>query len=137
MKRYLASVLIAVLMVGLITWEARAQAQKAEAHVAAAKEAMSPKTPDPLHLHTFDAMFRLICTQPNPNARPPAVGPGEADEQAKLIPTPPEEWYVPPAKVFDNLYCIGTKNESTWALTTSAGIILLNTNFDWVTPYLI
>ncbi len=37
MKRYLASVLIAVLMVGLITWEARAQAQKAEAHVAAAE----------------------------------------------------------------------------------------------------
>ncbi len=112
-------------------------AATAEAHVAAAREAMSPKTPDPLHLHTFDAMFRLICTPPNPNARPPAVGPGEADEQAKLIPTPPEEWYVPPAKVFDNLYYIGTKNESTWALTTSEGIILLNTNFDWVTPYLI
>ena len=42
-----------------------------------------------------------------------------------------------PAKVFDNLYFIGTQTESTWALTTSKGIILLNTNFPWVTPDLV
>jgi metallo-beta-lactamase class B len=35
------------------------------------------------------------------------------------------------------LYYIGTKTESTWALTTSDGIILINTNFDWVTPELL
>jgi metallo-beta-lactamase class B len=40
-------------------------------------------------------------------------------------------------KVFDNLYFIGTQSESTWALTTSKGIILLNTNFPWVTPELV
>jgi metallo-beta-lactamase class B len=65
------------------------------------------------------------------------VGPGESDEKAKLVPTPRDKWYVPPVKVFDNLYFIGTQTESTWALTTSAGIILLNTNFDWVTPELL
>jgi metallo-beta-lactamase class B len=54
-----------------------------------------------------------------------------------LIPTPREKWYAPPAKVFDNLYYIGTKTESTWALSTSEGIILINTNFDWVTPELL
>src|ERR1022692_752221 len=42
-----------------------------------------------------------------------------------------------PMKVFDNLYFIGTQTESTWALTTSKGIILLNTNFPWVTPDLL
>jgi metallo-beta-lactamase class B len=109
----------------------------AEAHVAAAKAAEVPKTPDPEHLHTFDALFNLICRQPNPAARQPAVGPGESDELAKTKATPRDEWYVPPAKVFDNLFYIGTKNESTWALTTSAGIILLNTNFDWVMPELL
>src|SRR5260370_39776392 len=81
-----------------------------------------------------------MCAEPEPGARPQPVGkdvPLEAGEAAKLISTPREKWYAPPAKVFDNLYYIGTKTESTWALTTSAGIILLNTNFDWVTPDLL
>jgi metallo-beta-lactamase class B len=109
----------------------------AEKHAAAAKALEPPKAADPMHLHTFDALFNLICRQPNPAARPPRVGPGESDELAKTKPTPRDEWYVPPARVFDNLYYIGTKTESTWALTTTQGIILLNTNFDWVMPELL
>jgi metallo-beta-lactamase class B len=132
-----ALVIGAVVMAGSVTAHLGAQAEKAKAHLAAAKALVLPKTPNPKPWQNFDAMFRLICTQPRAGARIPAVGPGPSDEQAKMIPTPPEEWYVPPVKVFDNLYFIGTKTESTWALTTSAGIILLNTNFDWVTPYLI
>jgi metallo-beta-lactamase class B len=137
MKRYWASGLCSVFMAGLTATDARAQAQAAQAHVAAAKEAVSPKSASPKPWQNFDALFRLICTQPRQGGRPPAVGPGEPDEQAKLVPTPREKWYVPPAKVFDNLYYIGTQTESTWALTTSAGIILLNTNFDWVMPDLL
>src|SRR5262245_60986864 len=110
---------------------------EAEAHAAAAKAVEAPKAADPKHMHTFDALYNLICRQPNPAARPPRVGHGESDELAKTKPTPRDEWYVEPAKVFDNLYYIGTKTESTWALTTSQGIILLNTNFDWVTPDLL
>jgi metallo-beta-lactamase class B len=34
---------------------------------------------------------------------------------------------VEPAKVFDNLYFLGIPNVSAWALTTSAGIIVLDT----------
>jgi metallo-beta-lactamase class B len=127
----------AVVMAGSWGPRAHAQTDKAQSHLAAAKALVLPKTTNPKPWQNFDAMFRLICTQPRAGARQPAVGPGPSDEQAKMIPTPPEEWYVPPVKVFDNLYFIGTKTESTWALTTSAGIILLNTNFDWVTPYLI
>ncbi len=137
MKRYWTSVMCTILTVGLMTTDARAQAQAAQAHVATAKEAASPKSASPKPWQNFDALFRLICSQPRQGGRPPAVGPGEPDEQAKLVPTPREKWYVPPAKVFDNLYYIGTQTESTWALTTSAGIILLNTNFDWVMPDLI
>ena len=34
--------------------------------------------------------------------------------------------YADPAKVFDNLYFVGTKIHSAWALTTSQGIILID-----------
>ncbi len=103
MSRYRASVLSAVVIAGVMTLDARAQAQTAEAHVAAAKAASSPKTADPQPWQKFDALFRLICGQPRPNARPQAVGPGESDELAKTVATPREQWYVPPAQVFDNL----------------------------------
>jgi metallo-beta-lactamase class B len=42
-----------------------------------------------------------------------------------------ETWYADPAKVFDNLYFVGGKVHSSWALTTSGGIIL----FDTIFPY--
>ena len=42
-------------------------------------------------------------------------------------------WYAPPFKVFDNFYWLGTRQHSSWALQTSAGIILIDTNFAWAT----
>ncbi|MEO7193160.1 MAG: MBL fold metallo-hydrolase [Vicinamibacterales bacterium] len=41
--------------------------------------------------------------------------------------------YAPPFKVFDNLYWLGTRAHSSWALQTSAGIIIIDTNFAWAT----
>jgi metallo-beta-lactamase class B len=118
----------------------KAGAEAAQAHVAAARAAVSPKTANPQPWHVFNSAFKQMCAEPKPGVRPQPVGkdvPLEPGEAAKLIPTPHEKWYAPPAKVFDNLYYIGTKTESTWAITTSAGIILVNTNFDWVTPELL
>jgi metallo-beta-lactamase class B len=40
-------------------------------------------------------------------------------------------WYAKPYRVFDNLYFIGTRIHSAWALTTSAGIIVIDTLFDY------
>jgi len=42
-------------------------------------------------------------------------------------------WYAPPFKVFDNLYWLGTRQHSSWALQTSGGIVILDTNFAWAT----
>ena len=42
-------------------------------------------------------------------------------------------WYAPPFKVFDNLYWLGTRQHSSWALQTSGGIIIIDTNFAWAT----
>lgn len=42
-----------------------------------------------------------------------------------------DTWYAEPARVFDNLYFIGGKVHSAWALATKEGIIL----FDTIYPY--
>jgi metallo-beta-lactamase class B len=44
---------------------------------------------------------------------------------------PRSTWYAEPAKVFDNLYFVGGKVHSSWALVTRDGIIL----FDTIYPY--
>jgi metallo-beta-lactamase class B len=43
----------------------------------------------------------------------------------------PERGYAEPVRVFDNLIYLGSKKDSIWAVTTSAGIILIDTNFHW------
>jgi metallo-beta-lactamase class B len=40
-------------------------------------------------------------------------------------------WYAEPHKVFDNLYWVGQTEYSSWALTTSAGIIIIDAIFDY------
>ena len=42
-----------------------------------------------------------------------------------------DTWYAEPAKVFDNLYFVGSKIHSSWALTSNAGIILIDTLFTY------
>lgn len=44
---------------------------------------------------------------------------------------PREDWYAEPAKVFDNLYFVGGKVHSSWALTTSEGIIIIDTIYPY------
>ena len=137
MKRPLETAVCAALLVSCFAIDANGQASVAQMHVAAAQAAVAPAGANPKPWQVYRSLFGLVCTQPKPGAPQPHVGPGEPDEKAKLVPTPRDQWYVPPVKVFDNLYYIGTQTESTWALTTSAGIILLNTNFPWVTPDLL
>ena len=48
-----------------------------------------------------------------------------------------ETWYAEPARVFDNLYFVGGKVHSAWALTTSEGIILIDTIFPYNSEELI
>ena len=42
-----------------------------------------------------------------------------------------ELWHAEPAKVFDNLYFVGQTEYSAWAVVTSAGIIIIDTIFDY------
>lgn len=69
--------------------------------------------------------FLRICVAPdnlNGSPRPPP--------RKRTVPDR-ATWYARPYKAFDNLYFLGTQIHSAWALTTSAGIIVLDTLFDY------
>jgi metallo-beta-lactamase class B len=105
----------AVIMVGLGVGGASAQpaANAIEAHLAAAKAAAG---------FDFTGTLSRICIAPQ-------TGPG-----ADVAPAPPPSratWFTEPAKVFDNLYFVGTKIHSSWALTSSEGIILIDTLYEY------
>ena len=48
-----------------------------------------------------------------------------------------DSWYAEPARVFDNLYFVGGKIHSSWALTTREGIILIDTIYPYNSEELI
>ena len=111
-NRYRAPIFLVSLVLGVLVIDARAQTDAAQEHVAAAKAGVSPKTAKPEPWHVFNSAFNQMCAEPRPGARPQPVGkdvPLEPGEAAKLTPTSREKWYAPPAKVFDNLYYIGRK----------------------------
>jgi len=80
----------------------------------------------------YQGTFVRICVAPE-NAAASAAGRGAArgaPPPARVVPDR-ATWYARPYKVFDNLYFIGTKIHSAWALTTSDGIIVIDTLFDY------
>ena len=128
MTRYFVLVLLAItIAVGLIAIDANAQNSAVEAHVAAGKAAMNPKSASPQPWEVYDYLYNMQCTPPKPGAGNAEGG----NNESQSIPRPHDQWYVEPAKVFDNLYYLGTNIDDIWAINTSAGIILIDTNFDW------
>ena len=68
--------------------------------------------------------YRRICGSPDNRysvSRPPPRS-GTPDRA---------NWYARPYRVFDNLYFIGTQIHSAWALTTSDGIIVIDSVFEY------
>jgi metallo-beta-lactamase class B len=80
-----------------------------ESHVAAAKAAAGTE-----HVELFDSLCK------------PASGPAPAATGPRAVPER-STWHYEPVKVFDNLYYIGEKEYSAWALVTSQGIIVIDT----------
>ena len=88
-------------------------ADPVEVHLAAAKAAAG---------FDFTGTLARVCIAPQ-------TGPGR---DVAPGPAPARETYVTePAKVFDNLYFVGTKFHNSWALTTSDGIILIDTLYEY------
>ncbi len=112
MKSHLAATL--AIMAGLGAADALAQpANTVDAHLAAAKAAAG---------FDFAGTLVRLCVAPQ-TAPGRDVAPGPAPDRAT--------WVTEPAKVFDNLHFVGTKFHSAWALTSSDGIILIDTLYDY------
>ena len=119
--------LIFALLLG--TSLAAQSADTVDAHVAAAK-ALNATDPTPLfNLCTPEQAARAT---PQPRRGGQARG-GRAGQPARGPQTNPDrsQWAREPMKVFDNLYYVGEKEYSTWAVTTSAGIIIIDPIFDY------
>src|SRR5579871_5800663 len=87
-----------------------------ESHLAAGKNAAGGRnnTPD------FYGLVTALCVAPlNAPPRPDAPAPRMNPNRKST--------YLEPKKAFDDLYWMGTASRSTWALTTSDGIILYDT----------
>ena len=67
-----------------------------------------------------------------PGRGAPGAAPGRGPAAAPATPDR-AGWYASPYKVFDNLYWLGTRQHSSWALRTSEGLIIIDTNFAWAT----
>jgi metallo-beta-lactamase class B len=76
----------------------------------------------------YAGTFLRICVAPD-NLEGGA-GRGAAPPAARTVPDR-TLWFAKPYKVFDNLYFVGTRIHSAWALTTTDGIILIDTLFDY------
>jgi metallo-beta-lactamase class B len=76
----------------------------------------------------YAGTFLRICVAPDNLQVAPARG--AAPPTARTVPDR-ALWYAKPYKVFDNLYFVGTKIHSSWALTTTDGIVLIDTLFDY------
>ena len=75
-----------------------------------------------------------LCIPPPPLAPAPADTTTGARGGARGTPPGPparETWYAEPAKVADNLYFLGTRIHSAWAIVGSEGIIILEALYDY------
>jgi len=94
---------------------AQAPNPEVQRHVAAARAAAGEHA----------GMVDRLCPQPSAGGaaaarRPPPTG----------VP-PRDSWHAEPMKVFDNFYFVGMTEFSAWAVTTSAGIIVIDPLFDY------
>jgi metallo-beta-lactamase class B len=105
-----------------------------DAHVAAAKAAAG---------NDFQNLFNFQCYGPGPGGQrtPPGAAPaaaqgkqgggGRAGAPRQAGPPDRSTWHAEPVKVFDNLYFFGQSEYAVWAITTSQGIIVIDTIFDY------
>jgi metallo-beta-lactamase class B len=122
------SVVISSLSAMLLGTAVLAQAPLSEidAHIATAKTAAG---------QDYRGTFVNLCLPSAPRGGGAGGRGGGAAGRGAGAPQTPDRanWYAPPLKVFDNLYWLGTRQHSSWALQTSAGIIIIDTNFAWAT----
>jgi metallo-beta-lactamase class B len=110
---WLSVIAVCCLGAGSVTDGGQAPARDAyAAHLKAAKDAAR---------FDWTGLLARNCIAPDVG---PAIGNYSADPGRDV-------YYAEPYQVFDNLYFLGTKFHTSWALTTSAGIILIDTLYHY------
>ena len=130
----MASGLLVVLVAVLLGATTAGQQSAAQAHRARAQAAAE---------QDFQGLFSRVCAErpvsaagqrgASPSSQPPqAAAPVAQPGQTASREAPPRaEWHAEPTKVFDNLYFVGTREHGAWAVTTSDGIIIVDTLYDY------
>jgi metallo-beta-lactamase class B len=124
--------IVGALAVAAVTAQSTNQARNFDAEiraaVASAKEAAG---------FEFQGALVRTCLQP------PQIGAENASDTVPGYISNPASaplrrtWYADPAKVFDDFYFVGGKIHSAWALTTSEGLILIDTIYPYNSEELI
>ena len=104
-------------------------ANEIDAHISAAKTAAGLE---------YRATFVNLCFPTAPPGPPNQAGArprgGGAAGRGGAAAVPDRAiWYASPYKIFDNFYWLGTRQHSSWALRTTEGLIVIDTNFAWAT----
>ena len=122
MKKHFGAAL--VMAAGFSVASADAAPDNVDAHIATAQKAAGLD---------FPGTLARVCVVPAGGSDDAAARRGARPARAaapRAIPAR-DTWYAEPTKVFDNLYWVGTKIHSSWAIKTSAGIILIDTLYNY------
>ena len=114
----------AALGLGLVGADAAPQADSVDSHMATAQTAAGTD---------FSGTLARLCVVPANGSNAQAAAALSARPAARRAEVVPDRatWYAEPQKVFDNVYWVGTKIHSSWAIKTSAGIILIDTLYNY------
>jgi len=130
MTRYITPVCCALLLASGGVGSANAQSAAAKVHVDAARAAVAPSVANPKRPYeTFKALFDQACTEPT---LPDAM---RTNDRSAVVPR--KEWFTWPMEIFDNLHFIGARTAGVWAISSSAGIIIVDTNFHYSSKELV
>jgi metallo-beta-lactamase class B len=118
MKRHVIFALtVAAAAIGVASANAQPAPNTINAHLAAAKKAAG---------FDFPGLLAALCVAPR-------TAPAPLDVKPAAPPADRARWYMEPAKVFDDVYFVGTKDRSSWVLPTSEGLILIDTTYEYET----
>ena len=118
------------LLAGFLIPDVHAQSAAAKVHVDAARAAVAPAVANPNRPYeTFTALADQACAEP--------TLPDQMRTEDRTAVVPRKEWFTYPVEIFDNLHFIGTKTAGVWAVSSSDGIIIIDTNFHYSSKELV
>jgi metallo-beta-lactamase class B len=102
---------------------AQAPAPSVDSYISAAKTAAGTD---------WAGTFLRLCVPPSAGPQGERGGAARGGGRGASRGTPAREtWFAEPAKVADNLYFLGTKVHSAWAIVGSQGIIIIEALYDY------